>query len=135
MPHRLRELGPQHHAAIRMRLEGVPTEQICEQLEIKPRTLYIWFSDPLVKAELAERQRRINELFAERVAVVASSALDELEAMVKGPTQGAVTPETKLKAIKEVLDRAVAAPDPCTELQSAAAPRDAESPLPERAFA
>ena len=103
MPH-LRELGPQHHAAIRMRLEGLSTETTCEQLEIKPRTLYVWFSDPLVKAELVERQRRINELFAERLALVASSALDELETLVKAPTRGAVTPETKLKAIKEVRD-------------------------------
>ena len=100
-----------------MRLEGLSTETICERLEIKPRTLYLWFSDPLVKAELAERQRRINELFAERLALVASSALDELETLIKAPTQGAVTPETKLKAIKEVLDRAAATPDPCHELR------------------
>ena len=100
-----------------MRLEGLSTETICEQAEIKPRTLYVWFSDPLVKAELVERQRRINELFAERLALVASSALDELETLVKAPTQGAVTPETKLKAVKEVLDRTAATPDPCRELR------------------
>jgi hypothetical protein len=41
-----------------------------------------------------------------------------LEELVKAPTQGPITPETKLKVIKEVLDRAAAAPERRGELQA-----------------
>src|SRR5829696_6558727 len=81
MPHRLRELGPQHHTAIRMRLEGVSTQQIAETLDVQKRTVYLWFSDPLVKAELGVRLEQINEMFAEKLASAAVSALTELKAM------------------------------------------------------
>jgi hypothetical protein len=76
MPHRLLELQPRHHAAIRMCIEGRSTEQISRALEVKPRTLYIWFSDPLVKRELAEQLQRFNEIFAERYAAVCLAAID-----------------------------------------------------------
>jgi len=64
MAHRLRDLGPQHHAAVRMRIEGVPSDEICERLGIERRTLYLWFGDPLVKAELTRQLARVDELFA-----------------------------------------------------------------------
>src|SRR5215207_3864072 len=64
MAHRLRDLGPQHHAAVRMRIEGVPSDEICERLGIERRTLYLWFVDPLVKAELTRQLARVDELFA-----------------------------------------------------------------------
>jgi hypothetical protein len=51
VPDRLHELGTQHHAAIRMRLDGRSTEAICETLGVKRRIQYLWFSDPLVKRE------------------------------------------------------------------------------------
>jgi hypothetical protein len=108
MPHRLDELGSQHHAAIRMRLEGASTEEICECLEVEKRTVYIWFGDPLVKAELKRQLERINELFAERLASGAVSALEELKRMAEMPVQGQLTPDTKLKVLKELLDRATA---------------------------
>jgi hypothetical protein len=41
-----------------MRLEGRTTDEVCSALEIKTRTLYLWFSDPLVKAELQAQLRR-----------------------------------------------------------------------------
>jgi AcrR family transcriptional regulator len=117
MAQRLAELGPQHYAAIRMRLEGRSTEKICAQLGIQPRTLYIWFSDPLVKAELTVQQRRINDLFAERLAALTSMAIEKLSELVNAPVQGAITPETQLRASREILDRAAPAPDPATELR------------------
>jgi hypothetical protein len=104
--HRLQELGPHHNTAIRMRLEGLTTEKICETLEVQPRTVYLWFSDPLIKAELARRQARINEVFAERLASAAAEAIGQLREMLELPVQGPLTPETKLKVIREILDRA-----------------------------
>lgn len=62
MPHRLRELQPRHHAAIRMRIEGRSTEHTSRALAVRPRTLYIWFSDPLVKQALAEQLERSLEM-------------------------------------------------------------------------
>ncbi len=56
-----------------MRIEGRSTEQISRALEVRPRTLYIWFSDPLVKQALAEQLERFNELFAERYAAACLS--------------------------------------------------------------
>lgn len=35
-----------------MRIEGRPTAAICDALGVERRTVYLWFSDPLVKAEL-----------------------------------------------------------------------------------
>jgi AcrR family transcriptional regulator len=106
MPHRLHELGPQHYTAIRMRLDGASTDEICETLDVEKRTVYIWFSDPLVKAELSRQLARINEIFVEKLASTATTAIDQLKEMVEMPVQGPLTPETKLKVVREILDRA-----------------------------
>lgn len=91
-----------------MRIEGASTTGICDELDVEKRTVYLWFSDPLVKAELANQVDRINELFAERLAGVALKALDALCEMAELPVQGELAPETKLKVLREVLDRAQA---------------------------
>ena len=112
MPHRLQELGPQHHAAIRMRLEGASTEEICEALEVQPRTVYLWFGNPLVKAEQARQLRNVTELFVEKLASAGIAAMDQLMEMASQPTQGPMTPELKLKVLREMLDRM---PPPCQQ--------------------
>ncbi len=92
-----------------MRIEGRSTEQICAALEVERRTVYLWFSDPLVKAELAGQVDHVNELFAERLAGAGLKALEALCEMASQPAHGDLTPETKLRALREVLDRALAA--------------------------
>ena len=106
MPHRLSELKPQHHAAVRLRVEGRSTEEICEQLAVEKRTVYIWFSDPLVKAALTDQVDRVNELFAERLAAASVQAIEELISMAREPIHGHLTPDMKLKVLREILDRA-----------------------------
>ena len=54
------ELQAQHHAAIRMRIEGRSSEEIARELEVEKRTVYLWFSDPRIKAELADQVDRVN---------------------------------------------------------------------------
>jgi AcrR family transcriptional regulator len=105
MPHRLQELQPRHHAAIRMRIEGRSTEQISRALEVKPRTLYIWFSDPLVKQALAEQLERFNEIFAERYAAACLAAIDAAVRVVNQPVKTPPTEEMRLEYVKLLLDR------------------------------
>ena len=112
VPHRLSELQPQHHAAIRLRVEGRSTEEICEQLGVEKRTVYLWFSDPLIKAALADQVARVNELFAERLAAASVRAIEELIFMARQPTLGPLTPDVKLKVLREILDRAAPAQQP-----------------------
>lgn len=54
----------------------------------------------------ASQVRRINELFAEKLAGAALEAIDELKGLARQPAQGQLTHETKLKIIREILDRA-----------------------------
>ena len=92
-----------------MRIEGRPPEEIAKELEVEKRTVYLWFSDPRIKAELVGQVDRVNELFAERLAGAGLKALEALCEMASQPTHGDLAPETKLKALREVLDRAMAA--------------------------
>jgi hypothetical protein len=110
MPQRLHELGPQHHAAIRMKIEGVPTEQICERLDVEKRTVYLWFSDPLVKTELQVQLLHINATFAERLAAAGAVAFEQLTELAAAPVEGPVTPQMKLELVREILDRIAAHP-------------------------
>lgn len=90
-----------------MRLEGRPTRDICDALEIQARTLYIWFSDPLVKDELDRHLAQINELFAERIAGVAMQGLSAVADIAAAPVDEPVSWETKLEAIRMILERLV----------------------------
>lgn len=110
VPHRLNKLGPQHHAAIRMRIEGVPTEEICDRLDVEKRTVYLWFSDPLVKAELVVQLQLVNAAFAERLATAGLVAFEQLRALAEAPVQGPVSPELKLEVLRDILDRIAAHP-------------------------
>ena len=104
-----------------MRIDGNSPEEIARELEVEKRTVYLWFSDPLIKVELASQVDRVNELFAERLAGVALKALDALCVMAELPVRGELTPETKLKILRELLDRAQAgaqgAPTPAAMLK------------------
>jgi AcrR family transcriptional regulator len=105
MAKQLKELGPQHHAAIRLRAGGASPEEIAEELGVERQTVYVWFSDPLVKCTLDEQIRLINERFAEQLAAAANRALPELLDVAMKPAQGAPTFDVKLKALLAILDR------------------------------
>ena len=103
---RLQELGPKHHAAVRMRLEGQSNKQIAEHLDVKERTLHVWFSDQLVKDELESQLNRVNEVFAERLATNAMAGLDSMKELLEVPLRDAdVSYSSKLEAVSDMLDR------------------------------
>jgi Homeodomain-like domain len=69
--HPLTKLGPRHHAAIRMKLAGASGRAIAAALGVERRTVWLWFSDPLVKHELARQLARLNRRFADLEAAAA----------------------------------------------------------------
>lgn len=75
---RLKALNTLHLAACRMRVEGRNNAYIAEELGVQVRTLHVWFSDPLVKAEIKRLIGRIDDVFVERKATAGLRALDEL---------------------------------------------------------
>ena len=90
-----------------MRIEGRSTDEICEALEIQPRSLYIWFSDPLVKAELNRQLDRINEVFAQKLAETAVSGLTALAEIASTPVGNPLDWTTKLHAVRLILEKTV----------------------------
>lgn len=88
-----------------MRIDGRSTTQICEALEIKPRTLYIWFSDPLVKQAFADQMREINETFAQKYAIACVAAIDAMTDLVNQPLDRPPTPDERIAACQALLDR------------------------------
>jgi hypothetical protein len=90
-----------------MRIEGRATPEICDVLEIQPRTLYNWFSDPLVKGELARQLERINEIFAEKLAETAVRGLTALADVAATPVHEPLDWKTKLEAVRLIVDRTV----------------------------
>jgi hypothetical protein len=90
-----------------MRLEGQTTDEICSALEIKRRTLYLWFSDPLVKTELQAQLERINQLFAEKLAETAVQGLTALAEVATAPVNEPLDWRTKLEAIRLIVERAI----------------------------
>lgn len=101
----LKRLLPQHELAIRMRVEGQPNKNIERELGVKQRTLWRWFSDPLVKTAIKEYQEKISDVFAERMASMGVSALDTLHDLLTENHEGNITVHQKLEVIREILDR------------------------------
>ncbi len=88
-----------------MRLEGRSPSEIGAELSVERRTVYLWFGDPLVKAELGRQIRLINEAFVEKLACASLVAVEQLTAMIEQPVSDPITSDTKLKAIHEILNR------------------------------
>ncbi|MFN8113161.1 MAG: helix-turn-helix domain-containing protein [Solirubrobacterales bacterium] len=105
MPHRLKQLQARHHAAIRMRLEGRSSAEICEELDITLRTLYVWFSDPLVKEGLASAQADMTDQLREKINQGVLTAIECLRQMVAAPIEGPVPAAVKAQAARALLDR------------------------------
>jgi hypothetical protein len=68
MPKPLQQLSPRHHIAVNLRLAGASPEQITTQLGVERRTVYLWFSDPLVKAQLDAQAHNVAYLLAEKLS-------------------------------------------------------------------
>lgn len=83
-----------------MRIEGRSTEQISRALEVRPRTLHIWFSDPL-----AEQLERFNEIFAEKYAAACLAAIDAAIRVVSQPVERPPSEEMRLEYVRLLLDR------------------------------
>ncbi len=72
------------------------------------RTVYLWFSDPLLKDELERRSRDLAKLITERLADHTLAALSRLREIIELPVSPeSLTPTEKLEVIREILDRCV----------------------------
>jgi hypothetical protein len=99
-------LQPNHHAAIRLKIEGKAPADIAVALGVKERSVHLWFSDDQIKAELQRQVEKINEVFVQRMAEVGMVGVHELLALARIPTGAEVlTAEMKLEVVREILDR------------------------------
>lgn len=89
-----------------MKLDGRSSSEIAERLEVKRRTVYLWFGDQLVKAELARQLSNVNQHFSERLAEAGLSAVRVLQELAVAELATPVDPATKLKAAQELLRHA-----------------------------
>jgi AcrR family transcriptional regulator len=102
----LHQLSPRHHQAVALRLAGERPQAIADSLGVERRTVYLWFSDPLVKQEVDRRVRDVAALLTERLADHTLSALDRLGEVVDLPLDAtSLTVAQKLEVIREILDR------------------------------
>lgn len=104
---RLQKLSDLHYAAMRMRIEGMRSSDIARELNVVPRTVHLWFSDPLVKAELERQRGRVFEVFADKLTDIGLRAMNELERLAERDIDGDVpmTINQKLDVLREILDR------------------------------
>jgi hypothetical protein len=104
----LHQLSPHHHQAVALRLAGERPQAIADSIGVERRTVYLWFSDPLVKDELERRSRDLAKLITERLADHTLAALSRLRENIELPLDRAsLTPAQKLEVIREILDRCV----------------------------
>jgi FixJ family two-component response regulator len=64
----LHKLGPRHHQAVALRVAGEPPGAIAQALGVEVRTIYVWASDPLFKAEIERRTREVSDLVSRQLA-------------------------------------------------------------------
>jgi hypothetical protein len=98
-----------------MRIEGRSSTEICEELGVKQRTLYIWFSDPLVKEALVSAQANLATDLREKLAQVTLVGLEALREIAGASLEGPIPVALKHQAACDILDRVpLARPDPTT---------------------
>lgn len=103
---KLTKLNQKHKAAARLKIEGRSNEFIAEQVDIKPETLIRWFSDELLKNYIDDLSAQVEINFAEKMATVGATALDQLLEMVQKPAADTdISDFTRLEVIREILDR------------------------------
>lgn len=106
MPKHLKVLSPRHHDAIRRRVAGSDPREIADALGVALRTVYLWFSDPLVKDEFQRTLLRINDELAQRVAEHGLQALETLgtgsELLAHAADERAVRARQEDKVLREL---------------------------------
>src|SRR4051812_44905485 len=100
----LQKLGPHHREAVRMKIGGASGREISEALGIRLRTVYLWFGDALVKAELSRQIEQADDHLKTELAMSALHGLQRLRELLEEPI-GVISFETKLAAISDILDR------------------------------
>lgn len=122
----LKNLRDHHYAAIRMKIEGFSGREIAQALNTTVRQVYLWFGDPLVKAELEAQRIRIFDRFAERITDLSMRALQKLEQLADlDLDDSTVSVEQKLEILREILDR-----NPVTAKRSNSGGYSADAPPP-----
>jgi hypothetical protein len=101
----LEKLSPQHYRAIRMRIAGHSNAEIIADLGIRERTLWLWWSDPMVKAEIDQQIDGINRIFMERMAGIGLAAMEALREMIAEEHNRRLSPGQRLDAVREAMDR------------------------------
>lgn len=74
----IKNLNPTHLAACRMRAEARKNKDIAAELGVKERTLHLWFSQEVFKAEVSRLLQNVDEAFTERMASAGLRAIEEL---------------------------------------------------------
>lgn len=106
-----------------MKIEGCSGQEIADAIGVEKRTVYLWFSDGLVKGELERQRGQVFELFASRLLDVGMQAIRRLEELSELPLeQTHLTVEQRIAVTQEILDRI-----PMTAKQQHRTP---SSPLP-----
>ncbi len=89
-----------------MSLNSESPQSIADSLGVERRTVYLWFSDPMVKEEVQRRCRDVANLIGERLADHTLSALDRLGEVIDLPLDStSLTVAQRLEVIREILDR------------------------------
>ena len=81
----LHQLSPRHHQAVALGWWASRPQAIADSLGVERRTVYLWFSDPLVKEEVERRSRDVAKLITERLADHTLAALDRLGEIIDLP--------------------------------------------------
>ncbi len=87
-----------------MRVAGATPGEIAEQLNVERRTVYVWFSNPLVKDGLQRELGSVNEEFRLRLALLGLDAIDTLHKLMALPGPGNISAEAKLDAIRAAIE-------------------------------
>ena len=107
----LHQLSPRHHQAVALRIASESPQSIAESLGVELHTVYLWFSDQLVKDEVQRRCRDVAILVSERLADHTLNALDRLGEVIELPLDiESLTVAQKLEVIREILDRCAHTP-------------------------
>ena len=111
---RLKKLNTQHKAACRLKAEGRSIKYISDELGVAVRTLHVWFSDDIVKEEVARLTDEVEHNFVQRLSQAGMQALDHLVEVATDASNTAVDSQgrtrgiewnTRLEMLNSILDR------------------------------